>query len=210
MGDDEDDQDGWADADWDEAFDGADEEQPGWQDQRLELEEPPDDYDPFADGPGPSAAGAAGASGASGKERKRKRVGVEAPAEPPAAAPEADAGAEEEEEEVGFMWGMNIMTGEEVDHSAKASWQQPKAHAKRVELRYGTYAGLQLTNAEVRASHPAPFSAVSPSHAGLQLSAACRSQSIVPEELVSVPALGALAGANGSTELRRGRCRGHR
>ena len=77
MGDDEDDQDGWADADWDEAFDGADEEQPGWQDERLELEEPPDDYDPFSDGPGPSAAGAAGASGASGKERTREPYALE-------------------------------------------------------------------------------------------------------------------------------------
>jgi len=64
----------------------------------------------------------------------------------------ADEG-DEEEDEVGFLWGMNIVTGavrNDASGGAGASEAEVRKERGLVQFSYGTYEGVQLSVAEVR------------------------------------------------------------
>ena len=137
-------QDDW-DAEFQEAFDDDDDDDAqadGYgAEEHLLLEEPPDDFEcDFGIGEAVSNAGSS-----SVPKRKRTRDGkhtAPAPAPPPAEA-------EEDDEEAGYMWGMNIVTGQSSDKESRPSGRAVDPNAM-VQLRYGSYGGLQLSSGAVR------------------------------------------------------------
>ena len=111
--------------------------------QHLQLEEPPDDFEcDFGIGEAVSNAPPANSSV---PKRKRTRDGQHAVPLPP--PPPAEA--EEDEEEAGYMWGMNIVTGQSCDTESTPSGRARDPNAM-VQLRYGSYGGLQLSGGAVR------------------------------------------------------------
>ena len=133
-------------AEFQEAFDDDDDDDAqadGYAEEHLLLEEPPDDFEcDFGIGEAVSNGPHAGSSV---PKRKRTRDGqhtAPAPAPPPAEA-------EEDDEEAGYMWGMNIVTGQSSDKEKRPSGRAVDPNAM-VQLRYGSYGGLQLSSGAVR------------------------------------------------------------
>ena len=125
------------------------ETEPG--DDGLQLEEPPDDFDPFGEKPARAAAAPRAPAGvAKTGARKRGRhdgdEGTLAPMPVERQPSDREDESSEADSEVGYMWGMNITTGEAIDDaSTKTTSKKPM-----VQLRYGTYGGLELGRSEVR------------------------------------------------------------
>ena len=135
-------------AEFEQAFDDDDDDAQADGDgaeEHLLLEEPPDDFEcDFGITEAASDLPHSG-GGSSVPKRKRTRDGqhtAPAPAPPPAEA-------EEDDEEAGYMWGMNIMTGESSDRESRPSGRAVDPNAM-VQLRYGSYGGLQLSSGAVR------------------------------------------------------------
>ena len=97
-------------------------------------------------------------AGCSSSAPPRKRRGVvrrRAPSAPTQAAPSSSGGAasnqaqDDEVGEVGYLWGMNVVTGELQDDAGDPGADDGASSAPMVQLTYGSYRGVELSSAEV-------------------------------------------------------------
>ena len=133
---------------------------------------------PAAPAPAPAPAAAAQRPPAKRSSSKRPRGGLShgsdqleqlaavasAGAGASASLPPAEDGEGADDDAPGYMWGMNILTGktraeEEAEAAANThvsaaadddASERKRPRGKMVELRYGSYQGMQLSVAEVR------------------------------------------------------------
>ena len=55
-----------------------------------------------------------------------------------------------DDDAAGYMWGMNILTGRTREEDEAAGRVAPAANSQLVQLRYGSYQGVQLSMSEIR------------------------------------------------------------